>query len=191
MLNSPCNAPLTGLRLKSLIEAAILARSSRDVKRWYALFTKPHMERRVGEALADKGYEVFVPELEYHGKRGTLLRKAFFPRYVFALFDWNDDVTLVRWTRGLTSLVMFDGQPADIPEALIVELRTALESLDGDAFLRPKPGDPIRITSGPLKDLDAVFDARLGEQGRVIVLLEILGRETRVEIGERRIQPKK
>lgn len=157
--------------------------------RWHALFTKPRMERRVGEALDGKGIEVFVPLFAYHGKQGTPLLKPFFPRYVFARFDWTTDPGSVRWTPGLTSIVMFEGRPAVVPGDLIDGLKDQLAALDGDAFLRPKPGDRIRISSGPLKDMQAVFDTRLGERGRVVVLLEILGRETRVEIDERRIDP--
>ncbi len=158
-------------------------------KQWYALFTKPHMERRVGVALSGKGHEVYVPLLEYHGKRGTLLTKPFFPRYVFARFDWDTEAGKVRWTEGLTSLVMFGGQPAVVPGDLIEGIKDELAVLDGDSFLRPKPGDRVRITSGPMKDMQAVFDVQLGAKGRVLVLLEILGRETRVEIHERRIDP--
>lgn len=153
--------------------------------RWHAVFTKPRMERLVAEALEGKGHETFLPLIRYHGRSGRLLSRAFFPRYIFARFEWDRDGPSIRWTRGLTSLVTFDGLPAVVPDDLVDGLRQQLELLDGDAFLMPKPGDRVKIVAGPLKDMRAVFDSRIGASGRVYVLLEILGRETRVELQDR------
>lgn len=149
--------------------------------RWHVLFTKPRCERRVGETLAARGVEVFVPLFFHHGKRGTLLEKPFFPRYVFARLDWEaTGVRDVQWTPGLTNVVMFQGQPATMPDEKLQYLRQRLDRLDGDEFLRLKPGERVRVTRGPFADVEAVFDGHLNSERRVAVLLEILGRPTRV-----------
>jgi transcription antitermination factor NusG len=69
--------------------------------RWHVLFTKPRCERRVGEVLAGRGIDVFVPLVFYHGKHGNMLDKPLFPRYMFAHLDWQaTGVKEVRWTPG-------------------------------------------------------------------------------------------
>lgn len=151
------------------------------MKHWHALFTKPRMERRVAETLDSRGLEVFAPLFEYHGKRGNLLDKPYFPRYIFARFDWHHDgMASVQWTPGLSRVVTFDGQPAWLADEQVEYMQSMLERLDGDQFLSLKPGERVRVTDGPFRDLEAVFGGRLNGEARVAILLQILGRQTRV-----------
>jgi transcriptional antiterminator RfaH len=46
-----------------------------------------------------------------------------------------------------------------------------------------RPGDRARILEGPMRDLEGIFLARSGKQ-RVVILLDILGRQTRVQFPE-------
>lgn len=151
------------------------------MERWHALFTKPRMERRVGRRIAARGIEVYVPLLEYHGRTGRTLDRAFFPRYIFARFDWqNEGVSRVQWTPGLSSIVTFDGKPAVLPDDWVHNLRDTLEEIDGDEFLALKPGEKVRVRSGPFRDIEAIFEKRMNGEDRVAILLEIMGRQTRV-----------
>lgn len=151
------------------------------MQQWHALFTKPRMERHVAETLSARDVDVFLPMLWYHGKRGDWLAKPFFPRYLFALLDWEDSgLRSVQWTPGLTRVVTFDGRPAIMPEEKLAYLRRRLDRLDGDAFLSLKPGDRVRVTRGPFADVEAVFAGRLNGEQRVALLMNILGRDTRV-----------
>ena len=85
------------------------------MQHWHALFTKPRCEFRVAQTLTGRGLDVFVPTIEYHGKTGNLLEKPFFPRYIFARFDWEKEgAASVQWTPGLTRLVTFDGRPTEL-----------------------------------------------------------------------------
>ena len=47
------------------------------MQRWYTLMTKPRCEFKVAVALEAQGVGVYVPVIEYHGKRGDLLEKPF------------------------------------------------------------------------------------------------------------------
>jgi transcriptional antiterminator RfaH len=54
---------------------------------------------------------------------------------------------------------------------------------DGVAEIDPvnaKPGDIVRINEGPFSGLEAVFEQKLKGSERVAVLLDILGRQTRI-----------
>jgi transcriptional antiterminator RfaH len=159
------------------------------VQQWHALFTKPRMERHVAETLGARDIDVFVPLLWYHGKRGDWLSKPFFPRYVFAHLDWEaSGLRSVQWTPGLTKVVTFDGRPAVMPTAKLQYLRERLERIDGDDFLALKPGDRVKVTRGPFADVEAVFDGRLNGDARVAILLDILGRKTRVIVNAQDVE---
>jgi transcription antitermination factor NusG len=49
---------------------------------------------------------------------------------------------------------------------------------------RLKPKDRVRIKSGPFKDLLALFERELDDNGRVEILLQVLGFQARVQIHE-------
>ena len=55
-------------------------------------------------------------------------------------------------------------------------------------FVRPgarfTPGTRVRIRSGPLAGLEAIFDRPISREGRVLVLLEMLGRVGPAEVDE-------
>jgi len=151
------------------------------VQHWHALFTKPRMEFRVAGLLETRGMEVFAPALEYHGKTGNLLEKPFFPRYIFARFDWEGEgITNIQWTPGLTRVLTFEGRPAWLADDEIEFLYRRLVKLDGDEFVRLKPGEHVRITDGAFRDFEAIFHRHLNGRERVAVLLDIMGRKTRV-----------
>ena len=152
-------------------------------KRWYALMTKARCEYRVAGALERRGFEVFAPSIWYTGVRGNLLEKPFFPRYVFARFNWLDDGDRsIQWTPGVSQIVSFGGQPASLDNEVVTYLRSRLDGLDGDDFLKIAPGSPVRVVSGPFRDYEAIFEAHLNGRERVSILLDMLGQQTRVSL---------
>ena len=158
--------------------------SNIDPLRWYALMAKPRQEARVAGSLAARGLEVFLPTYSHRDRgSGRWLTRPFFPRYLFARFDWErTGWAAVQWTTGLSQVVGFDGRPAWLDGALIRHWRQRLELLDGDDFTRLKAGDRVRVQSGPFRDYEAVFDRHLNGQSRVAILVDILGRKTSVQV---------
>jgi transcription antitermination factor NusG len=72
-----------------------------------------------------------------------------------------------------------------VPEAVIQHVKQRLAEVEksGEFGLGPfRHGDHVRLTTGPFRDLDAVFDQRLSAKGRVRVLIEFLGRLTATEV---------
>jgi len=153
------------------------------MKRWYALFTKPRGERPVSRALTGLGLEVFAPFIYFTDRRGRPTERPFFPRYVLARFDWEGaGMANVQWMPGMVNIVRFEGQPAYLGDDDVEHLIARMDALDGDAFMALKPGEPVRIIEGPLTGMDAVFQRRLSGDGRVAVLLKLLGRQTRATL---------
>jgi transcriptional antiterminator RfaH len=82
---------------------------------------------------------------------------------------------------GVTSLVRFGGQVAEVPLKLIEGLRNVAEEPQA---VRPmfQRGQRVRIVTGDYGTLEAVFHLAEGEE-RATVLLELLGRQSRVRVG--------
>ena len=160
---------------------------------WYALHAKPHKERQVEAALIARGIQVYFPTVPTVPRRGRPASRAFFPRYLFVQADIE---TIGLWTLhyapGAAGVVMFGGIPARVDDAVIAALQARLARVQstngaGQVIVDQRgeivePGDRVAITSGPLADLDAVFDRRLTATGRVRVLVRLLQRWTGVEL---------
>jgi len=74
-------------------------------------------------------------------------------------------------------LVCFGGEPAHVPESLILAIRRRVEEIaevGGELFDGLKRGDQVWIQDGPFADYQAIFDARLDGGERVRVLLKML-----------------
>ncbi len=155
---------------------------------WLTLYTKPKLERRVCDALQARNVEAYLPVvLQFSTHLRQREHVPFFPCYLFAQVDPESTAYAeLAWTPGLRRVVRFDGRPAWLPAAVIAGLREHLDELERHGYFSPgckfQPGDRVRIQSGPLKDLDAVFDRALSKEGRVRILLNFIGRFTACEV---------
>lgn len=153
------------------------------MKAWYTLFTKPRREHQVSEILSEKDIETYVPTIQVR-RRGRTVERPFFPRYMFIRVNFDEvGLSEVKWTPGLTRIVSFGGGPTQVPEVMIEELKERLEVMNSNGTYSPfEKGDKVRIKSGPLQDLEAVFDEHLSSADRVRILVSVLGDLTRTEI---------
>jgi transcriptional antiterminator NusG len=79
-------------------------------------------------------------------------------------------------------------QPTVVADEIIELIRRGLKDIEEVGYGRFKRGDQVRIKSGPLRDLDAVFDQPMSSADRVRILLEVMGRMTPVEIDPLQIE---
>ena len=154
-----------------------------DTANWYAIHTKPHKERAVVRYLQSRGIDAFLPVLRATG--GTSrppAERPFFSCYLFAQMDFRDvPLSSINWAPGINRVVSFGGLPAVVPREVVEWIRVRLEQVDPRDYHRGRPllsGDRLRVTRGPLKGLEAVFDQRLSSSARARVFVEILGRLT-------------
>ena len=104
-----------------------------------------------------------------------------FPGYLFCRLDIVISGKAARYSPGVKDFVTFGNRIAEIGSDIIQGLRERCP--DGVAQIEPvtaKTGDTVRINEGPFSGLDAVFEQSLKGSERVAVLLEILGRQTRL-----------
>lgn len=164
------------------------------MRRWYVVYTKPGKERVAEGNLARQGFEPYLPRIQAkrrHARRVTDVAAPLFPRYLFVALDLDNHAwRSVNGTYGVVRLVAFGERPAPLPESVVPELQ-ARESEDGvireTAIRSFRKGERVEIADGALGASDAVFEARDGN-GRVMVLLNMLGRSVSVRMSEDRVR---
>ena len=155
---------------------------------WFAVFTRPSQERRALANLERQGFACFLPEVE----SGRHLRiEPLFPRYLFLnALPGVQNMTPIRSTYGVSRLVRFGERLATLPEKVVEAIRARVDSETGLVRLpRPvlAPGDRVRVSVGPLAGTEAIFKAEKSRQ-RVLLLMELLGRQTTVEVDARSLR---
>ena len=95
---------------------------------------------------------------------------------------------MARYAPGVKDFLTFGSQVAEVGVDIIEALRDRCPG--GVAHIdrvNAKPGDTVRINEGPFSGLEAVFEQTLKSSERVAVLLEILGRQTRIVLASETI----
>ena len=165
---------------------SIVNRQSSPMLRWYVVQTKPKKEQVAALYLEHGSIEVFFPKMEaisiIYGKYRKVI-KSLFPNYIFAHFDPFVSYRLVNWSSGVTCVLGFNGGSSPISDHVIeIIKRTVDKNCVVQRGLHLEAKDRIRIRSGRLKDLMGIFERWLSDEGRVMVLLNLLNYDARVEL---------
>jgi transcriptional antiterminator RfaH len=155
---------------------------------WCAAQTHVRSEDKAAFHLKRQGFEVFLPKhlkRRKHARRIDWVPTPLFPRYLFVSIDpqvtqWSS----IRSTVGVGDLVRFGNLPAAVPTHIITEImarqdeKGLVKAYTNCTF---KSGDRVKIVDGPLNELEGLFDCATDEE-RVIVLLNLMGREVKVRV---------
>ena len=164
------------------------------MQNWYVMFTNPKKEAFVNGQFLDRGIETFFPYLQFDRGYGRGIRiEPFFPNYVFFSSDLQSRRAYdLQYMPGVRGIVRFDGQPAVVTEAMLVELRNRLQPYERRVLKKTewlfKPGDRVMITAGPFEGFEAIFERGKSGQERAQILLQLLGSTTRTEIDLRHLK---
>ena len=153
---------------------------------WYVVRTKPRQEGVALRNLGNQGYEVWLPMHTGWRRKGggwKIVRGPLFPCYAFArLGNALRGTAPIRSTLGVVGLVRFGEHPATLPQSVVDDLRAVeaqlAECAKGHGVLF-KPGETVRIVSGPFAGLEGIVSQTARE--RVAVLLQLLGREHAIQ----------
>lgn len=157
-----------------------------QMKKWYVVSTKPRNEDRAAANLTQGGIEVLAPKLMFRRWReGKFvdITEPMFPGYIFVKFHPVDDFRLVKYTRGIRTVVNFNGRIIPLQETLISFIRRRL--VDGVATVERKEfrkGEKIIIQEGPFKGFSGIFERELDGKERIAILLEGVDYCARMEI---------
>ena len=170
------------------------------MSRWYIIHAYSGFENKVRDSINAEakrlGLTALVEEVEVPTEKVTEIRrgkkvtsdKKFFPGYVLARLQMNDDVYhLVKNTPKVTGFLGPNGKPQPITEA---EAARILNTKDEAAAAAPKQkisvdyeiGDSVKVLDGPFASFNGLVEELDFDRSRVKVSVSIFGRATPVEL---------
>jgi transcriptional antiterminator RfaH len=152
---------------------------------WFAVYTKPQKEEYAELNLRLRGVDTFFPKL-FLPKSAKRKKQvvALFPNYLFARCEViSEEYGSIVWCPGVKRLVSFNGIPAIIDDS-IMEFLMAQTGADGVIAARcnVEVGQKVSIAGGPFDGLVGIIKEPPNAKGRVKVLLQLLNRETNVDV---------
>ncbi len=167
------------------------ANSNSDGSPWWALYTRHQHEKTVADALAHKGFDVFLPLYESVRRwkdRRMLLELPLFPCYVF-LRGGADRRLQVVTTPGVHTILTAGDHVAAIPDAEIEAIR---RSLDADYHVEPHPylrcGERVRVVRGSLEGVEGIL-TRKKSLCRLVLSVDMLAQSVAVEVNAADVEP--
>jgi transcriptional antiterminator NusG len=181
---------------------------------WYVVHTYSGMENRVLQNLENRVsslnmedyiYEIIVPTEEVteirNGQR-KLIKRTVLPGYVLVRMDLTDESwSTVRHTPSVTGFVGHSNQPVplslDEVEKMLAPAVVAAANAASDTPTRRKKkvevadfavGDSVMVVDGPFAGVHATITEINVNNQRLKALVEILGRETPVDLTFPQIQ---
>ena len=159
---------------------------------WAACQIYSQRERLAHHFLALAGFTTWSPQVRerkiIRGRRQDVLLPLF-PGYtfIFITLQWS----AAHYAPGVVRLVMNGGQPARVPDQVIAELKG--REVDGIVRLPEPPprlrvGAHVRVTGGPFQGHLGLV-AGMAPRERVVVLLGLLGGQSRVEMAAADVEP--
>ena len=158
--------------------------SRKNIKSWYAFYTKSRHEKSVNRALINKGYEAYLPLLKERRKwkdRKKWVSFPLFKSYIFIKIEAKDSIFVLK-TPGIVKMVKFGNNPSPVLEKTINSLRLMI-----DGGFNPQPtdyfvkGDSVIIKEGPLKGLEGEI-ATIQNQERFIIQVDAIQHSFSIEI---------
>lgn len=155
------------------------------MKRWYVVQTQSRSEDKACFHLRAQGYHVYLPRCRKqirHARKVETVMRSLFPGYVFVELDLEvDQWRPVNGTVGAIGIIRNADSPTPVPNGIIESIQ-AREDEAGSVSLSPvglKKGDVVRVVDGAFADHTGLLE-EVSDQKRVILLLNLLGREVRV-----------
>ena len=154
-------------------------RKTPGVCEWFAVHTRPRMDRLAGLNLARQGFATFSPAVVKtvrHARRFRTIQAPLFPGYIFVTLDLaRDRWRSVNGTYGVTGMVMSGGLPAQVPPG-VVEALMAVSAESGLMRFEHAlaAGQKVRILAGPFANFIATLE-EIDDAGRVRLLLAMMG----------------
>ena len=153
---------------------------------WFLAQVKPNADQIAKRNLERQGFTIFQPmERRTAVRRGKLVEqlRPFFSGYLFVTYpSASAPWSLVNSTYGVSRLVKTGDRPAPVPVQVVASL---LEACDADGVVSVAPavsvGDRVEVMRGALTSFVGQVQ-RLTPDERAIVLLDIIGKQTKVMV---------
>ena len=156
--------------------------------KWHALWARSNCEQLVHDALRAKGFEVFLPKVGVWSRRAgqrRLTPAPMFRGYLFLRRAMDKESYIaVSQASGLVAIL---GERWDrlavVPDPDIAAIQQALRV---DLPVLPHPflaaGERVRVTRGPLTDVEGFFVRANRAKGLLVISIDMLQRSVAVEV---------
>ena len=158
---------------------------------WIVVNTQPQREQIALENLARQAFNTYCPMMRTrvrHARRTQEVLRPLFPGYLFVRAD------LQRWrpilsTYGVRTLVCCGDRPSFLDNGFVEGLQA--REIDC-AIVRPassyEPGQRVKMAGGAFDGL-IVTILEMDEKDRLVVLMDLLNRPTKVRVDAHRVIP--
>lgn len=149
-----------------------------QVKKWYALYTKPRWEKKITQVLERKGIEVWCPLNKIQKQwsdRKKIVEEPLFKSYVFVHIE-DTEKTSVLMTDGILNFVYYVGKPAIIRDEEVELIKKFLAEKEASVSIQSlgslDENTRIRVNHGVF--MDTTGTVVKGGKKKVYVKLESL-----------------
>ena len=162
-------------------------------ERWFLAQTLSQREAIAEANLSRQGFRSFLPrylKTVRHARKLRTVTAPIFPRYLFVVLNLERD----RWrsvksTMGIANLFMAHGRPVPVSKGIVETLIQSTDKYGRVQFVGAlEKGQRVRLVAGPFAQTLGILD-RLGDAGRVEVLLEIMGGGVRINLSHSWVEP--
>lgn len=161
---------------------------------WYLMQSKLRQERVAEFNLQRLGVTTLCPLFaRAKGSEGKYytVKEALFPGYLFVHVNITSEFRKVAYAKGVLRFVMFGSTPAIVGEDIIHSIKSRMKDgyVELSALSRAplKPGQTIRVKSGPFNGLEAIFEQEFSGTQRVALLMKAVGFQGRIIISRNAI----
>ena len=145
---------------------------------WYLVKTKYGREPKAMASLKRRGFETYYPCIDITklsgGKRTTVTEPAF-RGYIFVNVDLEyQQLGFAKHAPEVLYFIRFGDNLMEIPWHVIENIKKTFERMA--VSTAPERGDIVRVTSGPFKDFEAIFQEPDGSE-RSKILLNLLNQQ--------------
>jgi transcription antitermination factor NusG len=149
----------------------------KDIKKWYAVYTKPRWEKKVADLLDRYGINNYCPlnrVVKQWSDRKKVIYEPLFNSYVFVQISDNE-FTDVKMIDGIINFVHWLGKPGVIKDTEIEAIQNFLKDHNNVQLEKTviNINDTVRVINGPLMEKEGSVVMLKGN--KVKVLLPSLG----------------
>ncbi|MCF8216385.1 MAG: UpxY family transcription antiterminator [Chlorobium sp.] len=143
---------------------------------WYAVYVRSRYEKKVNRVFIENSIESFLPLLEtwrQWSDRKKKVSEPLFRGYVFVRIDMKSEHVKVLDTDGVVKFIGIGRTPSVISDRDIDWIRKLVREPDavkGAVNMLP-PGQKVKVTAGPFKDLEGVV-VKTGRESRLVVYFD-------------------
>ena len=155
---------------------------------WHVFWTRSHCEQIVFDQLIARGFQAFLPKINVWCRRGGLRRGShapMFPGYLF-LHHAMDKASFIEVSK-VRGFVRILGERWDrlavVPDEEIEGFQAVMQaSLPMLPYPYLQEGQRVRITSGPLANVEGILVQIKPTKGLLVLSIDLLRRSVAVEV---------